>query len=87
MPCHPHRPYSLPGAPAPGLRNNVSLQGAAVCPGRDIMHALFIELFIETDADDLLAEEERRRRVRRSRRARSAMVVRPAGNRQHQPRP
>jgi hypothetical protein len=51
------------------------------------MHALFIELFIETDADDLLAEEDRRRRVRQSRRARSAMVVRPTGNRQHQPPP
>ena len=51
------------------------------------MHALFIELFIETDADDLLAEEDRRRQVRRSRPARSAMVVGPTGNRHHQPRP
>jgi len=47
------------------------------------MHPMFKELFIETDADDLLAEEDRRR-VRRSRRTRSALVVRPAaGNRQH----
>ena len=52
------------------------------------MHPMFKELFIETDADDLLAEGDRRRRVRRSRRARSALVVRPAaGNRQQRPRP
>jgi hypothetical protein len=51
------------------------------------MHPLFKELFIETDADDLL-KGDRRRRVRRSRRARSALVVRPAaGNRQQRPRP
>jgi hypothetical protein len=51
------------------------------------MHPMFKELFIETDADDLL-EGDRRRRVRRSRRARSALVVRPAaGNRQQRPRP
>ena len=36
------------------------------------MDPMFIELFIETDADDLLAEEDRRRRMRRSRRARPA---------------
>ena len=87
MPCHPHRPYGRPGAPAPDCATTPHSEVAAVCPGRDIMHALFIELFIETDADDLLAEEDRRRRVRQSRRARSAIVVRPAGNRQHQPRP
>jgi hypothetical protein len=52
------------------------------------MHPMFKELFIETDADDLLAEEDRRRRVRRSRRARSTLVVRPAaGNRQQRSRP
>jgi hypothetical protein len=52
------------------------------------MHPMFKELFIQADADDLLAEQDRRRRVRRSRRTRSAMVVRPAaGNRQHRPRP
>jgi hypothetical protein len=43
------------------------------------MHPTFVKLFIETDADDLLAEEEaRRRRVRRSRRNRPAVVVRAA---------
>lgn len=54
------------------------------------MHPMFKELFIQTDADDLLAEEDRRRRVSRSRsrRARSAMIIKPAArNRQHQPRP
>ena len=40
------------------------------------MHPMFRELFIETGAD-VVAEEDRRRRVRRSQRARSAMVVRP----------
>jgi hypothetical protein len=42
------------------------------------MHPMFKELFLETGADDLAAEEDRRRRVRRSRQARSTMVVRPA---------
>jgi hypothetical protein len=42
------------------------------------MHPMFVKLFIETDADDLLPEEDRCRRVRRSRRARPAMAVRPA---------
>ena len=41
------------------------------------MHPMFVKLFIETDADDLLAEEEvKRRRVRRSRRNRPAVAVR-----------
>ena len=40
------------------------------------MHPMFVKLFIEPDADDLLAEEEdRRRSVRRARRTRRAMVV------------
>jgi hypothetical protein len=43
------------------------------------MHSMFIALFIETDADDFVAEEHRWR-VRRSRRARSAMA-RPVRNR------
>ena len=43
------------------------------------MHPTFVKLFIETDADDLLAEEEaKRRRARLSRRNRSAVVVRAA---------
>jgi hypothetical protein len=52
---------------------------------RDIMHPMFKELFI--DADDLAAEGDRQRRVRRSRRARPAMITRPAaGTRQNRPR-
>jgi hypothetical protein len=52
------------------------------------MHPIFKELFIQTDADDLLAEKDRQRRVRRSRRARPALAVRPAArNRQQQSRP
>lgn len=49
---------------------------------------MFKELFLETDAEDRSAEEDRRRHVRRSRRARSAIVIRPpARHRQHQPQP
>ena len=33
------------------------------------MHPMFVKLFLEDDADDGLAEEERRRAVNRSRRA------------------
>ncbi len=52
------------------------------------MHPRFKELFIQTDDDDLMVEEGRGRRVSRARRARSAMIIRPAaGNRQRQPRP
>jgi hypothetical protein len=51
------------------------------------MHPMFKELFIQTDADDLLAEEDRRRRMSRARRARSAMMVRPATGNGRQPRP
>ena len=41
------------------------------------MHPMFVKLFIETDADDLPSEEDRRRRARQSRRVRPAIVVRP----------
>ena len=52
------------------------------------MPPMFKKLFIDTDADDLAAEQNRRRRAYRSRRARSAIVVRPAApNRQDRPRP
>jgi hypothetical protein len=48
------------------------------------MHPMFVKLFIETDPDDVPAEEDRRRRARRSRRARPAVAVRPsARDRQH----
>ena len=42
------------------------------------MHPMFVKLFMETDDDDLLYEQDRRRRARRSRRARSAMAAGPA---------
>ena len=42
------------------------------------MRPMFKELFIDTDADDLAAEQDQRRRVPRSQRARPAMIVRPA---------
>jgi hypothetical protein len=46
---------------------------------RTIMHPLFVTLFIETDADDLLAgEQDRKRRVRAVRRGRSTCVERVA---------
>jgi len=49
---------------------------------------MFKELFIDTDADDLAAEDDRRRRVHRSRRAQPAMTVRPAArNRENRSRP
>ena len=52
------------------------------------MHALFKELFIDAEADDLAADNDRRRRARRSRRARPAMIIRPAASkRENRPRP
>jgi hypothetical protein len=43
------------------------------------MHPMFVKLFIETDADDLLAvEEARRRSARRSRRNRPATAAKAA---------
>jgi len=51
------------------------------------MHPMFKQLFLQTDADDQLAEQDRRRRVSRARRARPAVIIRPAArNGQHQPR-
>ena len=41
------------------------------------MHPMFVKLYLENGADDVLAEEEdRRRSVNRSRRARSRQAVR-----------
>jgi hypothetical protein len=46
---------------------------------RNIMHPMFVALFIETDADDLLTEEQdRKRRAHAARRGRSARVMRVA---------
>ena len=52
------------------------------------MHPMFVKLFIQTDADDLLPEQDRRRRARRSRRPRPAMAAGPAArDREHRLRP
>ena len=43
------------------------------------MHPMFVALFIETDADELLAEEQHRKRsARAARRVRSALVMKVA---------
>jgi len=45
------------------------------------MHPMFVTLFIEVDADDLLAEEQdRKRRAHAARRDRSARVMRVAAS-------
>jgi len=52
------------------------------------MHPMFKELFLQAGADDLQAGEDRRRRVSRSRRTRSAIIIRPAARTgQLRPRP
>jgi hypothetical protein len=54
---------------------------------RTIMHPLFVTLFIETDADDLLTEEQhRKRRARAARRGRSARATRAAAAHPDRPR-
>jgi hypothetical protein len=40
------------------------------------MHPMFVKLFLENGADDMLAEEEDRRRASRARRARSRQATR-----------
>jgi hypothetical protein len=46
---------------------------------RNIMHPMFVRLFIETDTDDLLTEEQdRKRHARTARRSRPARLVRAA---------
>ena len=51
------------------------------------MHPMFVKLFLETDADDLLAEERKRRSASRARRLQSRAVVRTAaGDRDRKPR-
>jgi len=57
-------------------------QGVCRADAEEIMHPMFVKLFIEPDTDGLLADEEdSRRRGRRARRGRSRMVMRvtPAG--------
>ena len=51
------------------------------------MHPMFVTLFIETDADDLLTEEQdRKRRAHAARRGRSARVMRVAAANPDRPR-
>jgi hypothetical protein len=54
---------------------------------RIIMHPMFVTLFIETDADDLLTEEQdRKRHAHAGRRGRSARVRRVAAADPDRPR-
>jgi hypothetical protein len=54
---------------------------------RTIMHPMFVMLFIETYTDDLLAEEQnRKRRAHAARRAGSARVMRVAAANPDRPR-
>lgn len=39
------------------------------------MHPMFVKLFLENSADDVLAEEEDRRAANRARRSRSRRVI------------
>ena len=51
------------------------------------MHPMFVRLFIETDTDDLLTEEQdRKRRAHVARRGRSARVIRVAVDNPDRPR-
>jgi len=70
---------AVTNGPIPGTqRQRPRDEGRSRGPGRDIMHPMFVKLFIEIDADDLPPEEDWPHRARRSRRARPAMVVRTA---------
>ena len=40
------------------------------------MHPMFVKLYLENDADDVLAEVDRRRAANRARRARSRQATR-----------
>ena len=51
------------------------------------MHPIFKELFLDTDANDPAAEDDRRRRGRRSRKVRPTLIRPAARHRQNRPRP
>jgi hypothetical protein len=53
---------------------------------RNIMHPMFVTLFIETDADDALTEQDRKRRAHAARRGRSSRVVKVAAANRDRPR-
>ena len=72
----------MPG-PRPAARRGVTRQNRR----RTIMHPMFVTLFIQTDTDDLLAEEQdSKRRANAARRARSARVMRVAAANPDRPR-
>lgn len=50
------------------------------------MHPMFIKLFMETDADDLAADEQDQRRARRAERGKPARVMKTAARDQNRPR-
>jgi hypothetical protein len=51
------------------------------------MHPMFVRLFIETDADDALTEQQdRKRRAHVARRGRSARIVKVAAANRDRPR-
>ena len=51
------------------------------------MHPMFVRLFMETDADDLAADEQdQRRRARRAKRGTPARVVRASARDRDRPR-
>src|SRR6266516_3077185 len=77
--------YFLPAQRAPQRRTaspwngkqRTGNSGPPAEPRRDIMHPMFVKLFLEPDADDLLADEEdKRRRAARARHTRSRMTLR-----------
>ena len=75
----PHCP-----APRPVGRRGVKRDNGR----RNIMHPMFVTLFIETDADGLLTEEQdRKRRAHAARRGRSARVMRVAAKADRPRRP
>jgi hypothetical protein len=51
------------------------------------MHPMFVKLFIETDADDLLTDEQdKQRHARQARRSRSVQVMRVVTQNKDRPR-
>ena len=51
------------------------------------MHPMFVELFIETDADELAYEEDKRRRSRRGKRAQARAIPRTSAGSRRQSLP
>jgi hypothetical protein len=53
----------------------------------DTVHPMFVELFLEADADDLASGGQQRRRARRARRSRLVMTRAVARDRGRRPQP